>query len=294
MPIVSRTRRHRGLDAVARAYDAWTRDGVLERLWGEHIHHGYYRHGRVDGGFRRAKVEMIDRLLAWAEIERATTTLDLGCGIGGSARHLATVLGSTVVGVTVSEAQAGRARALTPPDASRRVTFLVADAAALPFANDSFDFVWSCEAAEHMPDKPRVLHEIVRVLRPGGRLLLATWCRRSEPPALDRSERALLGSIRRAWALPDLVPLHHWVELAGRTPGLTAVRTADWSVFASPTWRHQLTEGWSALPWLLRRPPATLLRTVRDAVAVTAMISAYDRGLVRYGLLAATKTEDAR
>lgn len=278
-----------GSGRVGRAYDAWTREGVLERYWGEHIHHGYYPQGRPDGDFRQAKVEMIDRLLRWSHVMRADRVLDLGCGIGGSSRHLSSALGAEVVGVTVSAAQAARAWELTPPGLANRIRFRVADAVALPFLDESFELVWACESAEHMPDKEAALREMVRVLRPGGTLLVATWCRRPVPPALSDSDRALLDRIYRAWALPPFVTLERWLELARGMPPLVAPRSEDWTDVASPTWRHQVREGISTLPWLLRRPAAVLRRTLRDGLAVHAMIRGYDRGLIRYGVLAAKK-----
>ena len=50
------------------------------------------------------------------------------------------------------------------------------------FADNSFDFVWACESGEHMPDKEKYVQEMVRVLKPGGRIVIATWCQREEPP----------------------------------------------------------------------------------------------------------------
>lgn len=52
----------------------------------------------------------------------------------------------------------------------------VGDALDLPFDDNSFDLVWACESGEHMPDKKRFLEEMIRVARPGGTVLLATWC----------------------------------------------------------------------------------------------------------------------
>jgi len=44
---------------VASAYDAWTQDKLLERLWGEHIHLGFYPSGGRDTDFRKAKVQFV-------------------------------------------------------------------------------------------------------------------------------------------------------------------------------------------------------------------------------------------
>ena len=47
---------------VASAYDAWTQDKLLERLWGEHIHLGFYPSGKINIDFRKAKVQFVHEL----------------------------------------------------------------------------------------------------------------------------------------------------------------------------------------------------------------------------------------
>jgi ubiquinone/menaquinone biosynthesis C-methylase UbiE len=100
--------------------------------------------------------------------------LEVACGRGGFASELARA-GACVTGcdfsfVAVSIAETKlRAADKRPP-----VTFLQGDAQNLPFADDSFDLVISCETIEHIPDAPRALREMRRVSRPGGKLFLTT------------------------------------------------------------------------------------------------------------------------
>ena len=58
--------------------------------------------------------------------------------------------------------------------------FLVMDALNMAFPDNSFDYVWACESGEHMPDKRRYVEEMARVLKPGGRIVIATWCQRDD------------------------------------------------------------------------------------------------------------------
>lgn len=75
--------------------------------------------------------------------------------------------------------QAARANALAEQQGlADRVTFQVADALQQPFADSSFDLVWSLESGEHMPDKERFVGELVRVCAHGGRIIIVTWCHR--------------------------------------------------------------------------------------------------------------------
>ena len=59
--------------------------------------------------------------------------------------------------------------------------FEVADALDQPFADGTYDLVWSLESGEHMPDKARFVGELARVSAPGGRLIIVTWCHRFNP-----------------------------------------------------------------------------------------------------------------
>ena len=102
---------------VASAYDSWTQDKLLERLWGEHIHLGFYPLGKNNIDFRRAKVQFVHELVKWSGLDklpRGSRILDVGCGIGGSSRILAEYYGFNVTGITISPAQVKRARELTP------------------------------------------------------------------------------------------------------------------------------------------------------------------------------------
>ena len=101
---------------VASAYDAWTQDKLLERLWGEHIHLGFYPSGKKNIDFRKAKVQFVHELVKWSGLDKlpkGSRILDVGCGIGGSSRILAKYYGFNVTGITISPAQVKRARELT-------------------------------------------------------------------------------------------------------------------------------------------------------------------------------------
>lgn len=88
--------------------------------------------------------------------------LDVGCGTGWFTRRVAELAGVSVTGVDINESWLTFARSRDP--VSR---YLMADALSLPFANDSFDRVFSVTALCFMPDWPRALREIVRVSRKG-------------------------------------------------------------------------------------------------------------------------------
>ena len=82
------------------------RDGILEYYWGEHIHLGYYTDTEREQGykkkdFKQAKLDFVDEMLGWSGTASPAKILDVGCGIGGTSRHLAAKFpGAQVQGAT--------------------------------------------------------------------------------------------------------------------------------------------------------------------------------------------------
>lgn len=98
----------------------------------------------------------------------AGRALDVGCAGGGNTAVLRE-LGWSVTGLEYSAAGAEIA-------ASRDLDVVRGDATALPFADATFDLVMSTDVWEHIEDDAAVARETARVLRPGGRALVAVPC----------------------------------------------------------------------------------------------------------------------
>ena len=96
---------------IAGFYDRSSK--LWEDVWGEHMHHGYYDPpDRTD--HEQAQVDMIDELLKFSGVDgsEVSSVVDVGCGIGGSSRHIARRFDATAEGVTLSPYQAGRGNEL--------------------------------------------------------------------------------------------------------------------------------------------------------------------------------------
>jgi SAM-dependent methyltransferase len=114
---------------------------------------------------RRSTVDLA-RLLGLGGNERV---LDLGCGIGGPSRYLAQTFGCRVTGVDLTPEFCDVAAMLAVlTGLNDKVEYRQADALALPFADNSFDVVWSQNVVMNIADRPRLYREIHRVLRGGG------------------------------------------------------------------------------------------------------------------------------
>ncbi len=274
---------------IEQFYDASS--GLWEEVWGEHMHHGYYgADGTEKKERRQAQIDLIEELLAWAGVQQATQILDVGCGIGGSSLYLAEKFNAHATGITLSPVQANRAIARSQAAGlGDRTSFQVADALAMPFADNSFDLVWTLESGEHMPDKQQFLRECYRVLKPGGTLLMATWCNRPTAPPnspLTADEQKHLEDIYRVYCLPYVVSLPEYEAIA-QSLSFQSIRTADWSTAVAPFWNVVIDSAItpSAIFGLLRSG----WTTIQAALSLGLMQRGYERGLIRFGLLCATK-----
>jgi SAM-dependent methyltransferase len=111
------------------------------------------------------------QLLAWLDVEAGAAWLDVGSGTGVlTAAVLETASTGSVTGVDSSEAFVAHARGAVPG-----ATFVVGDAQALPFEDDSFDAVVSGLVLNFVPDQPRAVAEMTRVARPGATVAVYVW-----------------------------------------------------------------------------------------------------------------------
>ena len=266
---------------------------LWEKIWGEHMHHGYYgRSGDYKIERRDAQIDLIEELLAWGKITSQNAPqdiLDVGCGIGGSSLYLADKFAANVTGITLSPVQATRAteRAIAA-SLDSRVQFQVANALKMPFEDNSFDFVWSLESGEHMPDKTQFIAECYRVLRPEGKLILATWCHRETTMAGDLTSDEIrhLKEIYRVYCLPYVISISEYQAIA-RQCGFNNIKTDDWSMAVAPFWDVVIDSAFNleAITELINAG----WQTIQSALSLRLMSEGYNRGLIRYGLLYGTK-----
>ena len=105
-------------------------------------------------------------------IKEGQKILDAGCGIGGPARMLADVFECNVTGVDLTEEFIRTATLLSELVSLNHLTeFIAADATQLPFANETFDVVWTQHAQMNIRDKNQLYSELFRVLKKEGKFI---------------------------------------------------------------------------------------------------------------------------
>lgn len=190
--------------AVATARDYYNSDDAdnfYYTIWGgEDIHVGLYQSD--DESIFDASRRTVERLAGkLSGLGKDSRVLDLGAGYGGAARYLASTYGCRVVALNLSEVENERDRQMNR-DQGLDGLIEVVDGSfdALPYADDTFDFIWSQDAILHSDNRTKVMQEAARVLKPGGEMVFtdpmqADSCPEGVlQPILDRIHLESLGS----------------------------------------------------------------------------------------------------
>jgi tocopherol O-methyltransferase len=190
---------------------------------GNHWHTGYYLPHGPTGPEDQLRMEW--RIAESAGLAFASDVLEVGCGIGGPACHLASRTNVRYRGLTPNPVQLELANALArESNLTERVAFDLGAASDLPYPDDSFDVVLFFESPCHFPDRPRFFREAYRVLRPGGRLAGEDWV--ASDGVSDRDREQYLRPICEIWAMtPPGTPRSYRAEMAAA--GFDGCEAAD-------------------------------------------------------------------
>ena len=233
-------------------------------------------------------------MVKWGGLDKfptGTTILDVGCGIGGSSRILAKDYGFEVTGITISPQQVQRAQELTPPEVPAQ--FKVDDATALSYPDASFDVVWSIEAGPHMPDKAVFARELLRVLKPGGLLLVADWNQRDDRQVpLNFWEKPVMKQLLDQWSHPAFASIEGFSELLEATNLAEGkVITDDWTQQTLPSWLDSIWQGVAKPKGLIMFGVFGLIKSLREVPTLLLMRLAFGVGLCRFGMFHAVRAD---
>jgi phosphoethanolamine N-methyltransferase len=138
---------------------------LLETVWGE----GFLSPGGP---------EEVAKVLEGSDIS-GCRVLDIGCGVGGVDILLVREYQAAhVVGIDIEEPVLKQSRQRAAREGlSEHITYRLVEPGPLPFADESFDVVFSKDSMIHIPDKAALFKDAFRVLRPGGVFLASDWMR---------------------------------------------------------------------------------------------------------------------
>jgi tocopherol O-methyltransferase len=266
-----------------------------QKIWSpstNHLHHGLWRTGKETK--EEASDQMVKELLQHAQhygLPAAPKVLDVGCGMGGTSCYLTKNLpGAHATGVSLSTEQIKMCKEhAAKAGVSERTRFLEGDGEKLTEllgaeAHGTFDAVWISEALSHFPHKDVFFAEAVKMLKPGGKLVLADWFR------ADHISEALVESVVKpieiGMLLPKLDTMSTYISLL-TAAGLRLVWLEDVSKETAQTWDISISaimnpSMWS-LAWTLGSDTIQFVKTFQN------MKEGFSSGAFRYGLLVAEK-----
>lgn len=265
--------------------DFWDQTSVgWQTIWGPHFHHGFYENNDPITPLE-AQEKLIEKLASMLFIKPQEKILDVGCGIGGSSLYLAKNYQAQMTGITLSQKQIAIATQLAQAENIQNVIFKIEDALFLKtFADNSFDIVWSLESCEQFYDKNSFIQQAFRVLKPGGKLMLATWCsdREEYQNELAKKYRKLCF----AFDLPYMPTIEHYDSLLNMHH-FEVQKKFDWSKQVEKSWNIgiSLANAYSFLQLLKLGG----LRGLRFFYQTKMMRDAFHFQRIKYGVFVATK-----
>lgn len=172
-------------------------------------------------------------LLEYANPQPGEHVVDIACGTGIVARLAAPLVGETgvVVGVDINPNMIAVGRSLPAP-AGAAIDWREGSALALPLPDDSFDLALCQAGLQFIPDRLGALREMVRVLKPGGRIALSVWRSIDHQPAgkiiwesIARHLKTTVEAINPALSLGNAEELVALLEEAGFSAVTITART---------------------------------------------------------------------
>lgn len=166
--------------------------------------------------------------------------LDMGCGLGAtlrSARKRFTE--SKLKGVTIVPWQVNKAKELNKlEDGHANIEIIEADYCCTPFTDNSIDYIIALESSCHAPGKAKMplLAEIHRVLKPGGRFVIADGFRKTNTPLTGLLKKAYQ-TLCESWVLEQLGNVHELHKSLGFL-GFQKIKATDISWNVAPSVAH--------------------------------------------------------
>ncbi|WP_435069778.1 class I SAM-dependent methyltransferase [Haloplanus sp. C73] len=160
----------------------------------------WYQPHIVGSSQRRLVTEVGSMVAAYLPATDGVQLLDVGCGRGGPALHLADRFGFHVTGIDLVPYNVQMATE-NARDMHLDSQFVVSDATQLPFTRDSFTACTAIDALVYLPDRNRVFATVADTLKPEGVLVVSDLVMQSD---VTETERRLVDSFADAWDMPSL------------------------------------------------------------------------------------------
>jgi ubiquinone/menaquinone biosynthesis C-methylase UbiE len=251
------------------------------------IHYGYWD-DKVKN-FPQSLLRMNEIMMEAASIGSSDRVLDAGCGIGGSSIFLAEQIGCNVIGISLSEKQISKAKELAiEKGVEDKVSFNVMNYCATNFPGESFDIVWGCESICYADDKEQFIKEAYRLLKPGGRLVVADGF----VSDFKNNERRTIRNWLDGWQVNYLESMERFEEFMNKA-GFRNIFSRDISEFTKHSSMRLYKFYFLANLYLLWKTISfsnnAMEMQKKNIVACKHQYYGMKRGLWQYGLIVGTK-----
>ena len=222
-------------EQAGRDYEHWSR--------GINMHLGFYRRGMNpldrEAMLEQMNVEIAERLRL--DPNGKSLLIDLGCGVGSVTRSVARYYSNSIIkGVTIVPSQIKIASDLNAEQKfADRIEMLQGNYVALPLGRRSADGVWAVESACYAKgaDKDDLIREMARVLKTGGRFVVADCFIKCPERDLNRVVRRCYRTVCDCWALAEMPAIDRFVAALQRH-GFSDILVEDISWRAAPSLAH--------------------------------------------------------
>jgi 27-O-demethylrifamycin SV methyltransferase len=261
-----------------RIHSAW------RLIMGEEFHYGCFETATTP--LAEATAELTRRMREGAALKTGDRVLDVGCGTGRQACELAAA-GASVLGITTSASGVAAASALATQRGLAQARFELRDGTDNGLPDAAFDVAWVLESSHLMRDRDGLLSECVRVLAPGGRLVLCDIIRKRQIPFAEvRGRREDFATLRAAFGDAHMEPLERYTAALAEL-GMEIVQSDDITAETLGTfaaWRSNVAAHEPVLLGLIGGDG------IEQFVRSTEILEAFWRdGTLGYGILAAVK-----
>ena len=181
-------------DTTENSYiDGWDLNNSLA------LHFGYT--DETTKSFGSTLLRMNEILMQVAGVKPTDKVLDAGCGVGGSSFYLSQKTGCSCIGISLTEKQVAKANALAKEKGlEHEVHFMVMNFENTVFPDRTFDVVWGLESICYAEDKERFVREAYRLLKSGGRLVIADGM----VSKYENNEHPIIKNWLKGWMVPHL------------------------------------------------------------------------------------------
>src|SRR5579875_649828 len=163
------------------------------------LHYGFWDESTRN--FHDALLNINKVLAEKASIKNGEKVLDAGCGVGGSSVWLAKEKNCKVVGISLNKNQIKKANAFAKAcGVSDEISFEQNDYTQTNYPDASFDIIWAIESVCYANDKAEFTNKAFRLLKNGGRLIMADFFKRND---LNEKDNAVVKRWANGWAIND-------------------------------------------------------------------------------------------